>query len=640
MLNKSFKIKILSIFFVPAVALIYFSFYFVSIRYEQLNNTSALMLSSKITKSISKFVHNLQIERGLSAGYIVSKNQSLYKKRLLQQRKLTDQSYKDFLYYVNLQTKEKEKVKQMIYYKNDKNIKKVLCKLHKLKHIRESILQSKMTFKGVMKYYTGIDEQLIEAIHVLSSLFHNKNINPSDIYKLEELKESAGEERAYIYSSLLCKKMYHIELEIIRDLIVAQKQYKNDFLANSSIPDLALYNKIVSYDTELKVEKYRVKFFDRKLSQKDAKQWFAVSSSRINEIESLNIKIINLYLDYVTHINQQAKKSLIITFLLWVLSLGAFLTLLYILNKLIDQEVRLIDDLRVASYAFDAHEAMTVTDPNGKIIRVNKAFTKITGYSPEEVIGKNPRVLKSYKHSEEFYKNMWKDLHTKGYWSDEIYNKRKNGEIYVEKLSITAIKDKNDITTHYIAQFLDITELKSAQKQALYQATHDFLTKLPNKKMMVERLKKEFSRSQRHGFYNSFLFIDLDGFKQINDNFGHQSGDKLLIKVAERLKSCVREEDFVSRIGGDEFAIILLDLGSDYEKSIKNTQIICEKIIEKLTEHFSIDGHTIDITSSIGVRIFPNNIKDINDIINQADMAMYKAKENGKNRFVFYDKIC
>ncbi len=636
--KKSFKFKVFIIFLLPTVALVYFSFYFVSMKFQEMENTSAYMFSAKVTKTISRFIHNLQIERGLSAGYIVSDNKSIYKQKLIEQQKQTDKACKKFLQYIELGSKEKIKINQLTYYKNQQKIKNVLEKLHSIKQIRYEILNSKIDFKNEMNYYNYINNQLIEMINTLTALFYSNLENSSDIYILEKLKESAGEERAYIYSSLLCKKISKMKKNDVIDLIVQQKQYKNTFMANASLKDLVLYNQIVTIKVEKEVKTLRKKFFDNKLNGKDAKEWFKISSLRINELEKLSIKIINVYLKKVAFMNNMAKTSLAITVLLWLLSIISFIILLYILNKLVNNEAKLMDDLRISSYAFDAHEAMTITDPNGIIIKVNKAFTKITGYMPDEVIGKNPRILKSFKHPEEFYKNMWKDLHTKGYWGSEIFNKRKNGEIYVERLSITAIKNKDEITTHYIAQFLDISELKKAQEEAIKRATYDPLTKLPNRKLMMKKLQDEFARAKRHNLVNVFLFIDIDNFKAVNDNYGHIVGDKLLVNMSKRLKSCIREEDYVARISGDEFCIILLDLDSSYEKSAEYTKQICTKILENLLKPFYIDNHKLENSVSIGIKMFPNGTKDIFDIINKADTAMYKAKEQGKGKSVFYDK--
>ncbi len=637
--QKSFKFRIFLIFLLPAIALVYFSFYFISMKYKELNMTSRLLFSSEMTKSISQFVHNIQLERGLSAGYIVTRNSKKYRDELLRQQRITDKTYTKFLAKLDYYSNNKEMPNQLSFYKNKSKIRYVLKQLHLLRDMRNSILNSSIDFKKEMDYYTNINKNLIGIIRTLSSPSLNYNGNSMDIYKLQCLEENAGLERAYVYNLLLSKSFIKKDSKKIEILIIAQENFLKEFLADASLEDISLYNNFVSVGAQKDIQELRNLFFQGKLNAKDAKEWFKVSSKRIDEFNKLSIEIIDVYVKNVSKIHNDAKNALFITLFLWILAISSFLFLIFILNQLIDSEARLLENLRIASYAFDAHEAMTITDPNGTILNVNKAFTEITGYDAREVIGKNPRVLKSFKHPDEFYKDMWRDLHTKGYWSSDIYNKRKNDEIYMERLSITAIKDKKDITTHYIAQFLDISELKKAQEDAAYQAKHDSLTKLPNRSAMIEKLQEELIRARRHNFLNAFLFIDLDIFKSVNDNYGHMVGDKLLFSVAQRFKNSIRKEDYLARISGDEFCIILLDIGNDEEKTSIFVKEICRKILYSLSNPFFINDYKIKISASIGIKVFPQDSDDINDVINGADAAMYKAKSGGKNQSVFYNKL-
>ena len=633
--NLSFKFRVFIIFLVPAIAMLYLTFYFVGIKYDSLNNASSYKLFAEMTKITSSLIHNIQLERGLSTGYIVVKNKKLYKQKLLKQQELSDEAYKRFMQYYDLQKEDKNGINQLILLKNESKIKKFLQKWYFLKEVRDSVLNSSIDFEKTVRYYSYLNSELMKTIYTLTTILVDDDTDPNGIYRLEELKEYAGLERAYIYNQLLSKNITDTKLLEIKSLINKEEEFKKEFLANSSVLYLKLYNKIIDEKLEKNVKYERNLFFKGKLDAKDAKRWFDIDTKRINNFEELSIVILDSYIKSMDIIAYKSKIFLLITLFLWLFSIMSFLLLAYILNKLIDKEARLMEDLRISAYAFDAHEAMTITDPNGIILKVNKAFTYITGYSPSEVIGKNPRILKSYKHSDEFYKNMWLDLHTKGRWSDEIYNRRKNGEIYMEKLSITAIKDNNDITTHYIAQFLDISDLKEAQEKALHQANHDFLTNLPNRKSMMTKLREEFVRAKRHNILNTFLFIDLDGFKSVNDKYGHIIGDKLLQDVSKRFIKCIREEDYLARIGGDEFCIILMEIHDEKE----DVKIISEKILLSLSEPFFIGGHKIHIGASIGIKIFPDDTNDINDVINKADMAMYKAKEQGKNQFVSFSQI-
>ncbi len=311
----------------------------------------------------------------------------------------------------------------------------------------------------------------------------------------------------------------------------------------------------------------------------------------------------------------------------------------FALNKIQEQRIQLRtkDDLRIASYAFDAQEAMTITDINANIIKVNKAFSEITGYSAEEVIGKNPKVLQSSYHKPYFYQQMWQELKETGKWKGEIYNKRKNGNIYPEMLSITAIKDENNITTNYIAQFLDISDIKNAQKEAEYKAQHDNLTNTINREKLLQETEKAFNRGKRTNIQHAFLFLDIDNFKQVNDFYGHKVGDELLIKIALKLKASLRDGDILARLGGDEFAIVAIELDYTESNAVKKATKLVKKIQQIMLEPIIIDSQSFEITFSIGIKLFPNHEKTYLDVVSHADIAMYQAKKSGRNQFAFFN---
>lgn len=311
----------------------------------------------------------------------------------------------------------------------------------------------------------------------------------------------------------------------------------------------------------------------------------------------------------------------------------------YGLEKEENEKLRLEyeEELRIASYSFDSQEAMTITDANANIVKVNSSFTKITGYEKEEVIGKNPKILKSGKHSDEFYQKMWKDLLTYGSWSGEIYNKRKNGEIYPERATITAIKNNMGKTTHYIAQFFDITEIKDTQEKLIKQVQTDSLTGLFNRTVLNDRLSQAIASANRTKNFGALIFIDLDNFKYINDSLGHDIGDLFLIKIANIIKSNSREDDIVIRLGGDEFVILLQNLSSQKTKAIVKVESFANKIRDVLDNPIQINQHhKLTTTSSIGIALFPEKNKCSIDIVKNADSAMYLSKEKGKNRVMFY----
>ena len=288
--------------------------------------------------------------------------------------------------------------------------------------------------------------------------------------------------------------------------------------------------------------------------------------------------------------------------------------------------------LQLAQQVFvNTTEAILVTDANAIIVSVNPAFTDITGFSEQEALGQSPKILKSGKHDDEFYKNMWDTLATEKKWVGEIWNRKKNGELFPEWLSITAIcNDKGEIE-QYVSIFSDITQHKEAEKRVKYQANHDALTGLINRNLFDDRLARTLTISHREHQSFALLFLDLDRFKWVNDTFGHRAGDFLLKETAARLTSATRESDSVCRVGGDEFTIILPHL-----KSGLDAEIIAEKILEKLSHPYLLEQQEIHMSASIGIAVYPEDGVDAEVLYLNADHAMYAAKEAGRNQFSFF----
>ncbi len=279
----------------------------------------------------------------------------------------------------------------------------------------------------------------------------------------------------------------------------------------------------------------------------------------------------------------------------------------------------------------NATEGMTITDASANILTVNPAFTEITGYSAEEVVGKNPRLLQSGRHDKAFYQAMWQSVNTNGHWEGEVWNRNKSGEIYPESLSITAVKDAEGNIIHYTGLFKDITQRKRNENRLHFQAYYDPLTRLPNRILLFERLSQATKQARRNKTKAALLFVDLDLFKQVNDTLGHLAGDKILRRVAERMLRCVREVDTVARAGGDEFLIVLSDIAGK-----KEAALVADKVIEATSRPFFIKGHEAIIGASIGIVIIPDDGDEVVDLLGNADRAMYKAKQGGRNRFHFF----
>jgi diguanylate cyclase (GGDEF)-like protein/PAS domain S-box-containing protein len=276
-------------------------------------------------------------------------------------------------------------------------------------------------------------------------------------------------------------------------------------------------------------------------------------------------------------------------------------------------------------------EGIVVTDSYGTIMQVNSAFTTITGYGAEEAFGKNPRILKSDKHSPAFYEEMWRELTGSGQWAGEIWNRRKSGEAYPEWLTISAVKNQQGKTTNYVSIFHDISELKRQQEALEHQAQHDALTGLPNRVLINDRLEMTLTRMQRHEAKLALLYLDLDNFKHINDGFGHTTGDRLLIELSRRLSGLLRTGDTIGRLGGDEFLILLPEVDH-----IDAVSLVAMRLIESLKQPFHHGEIEFFVTASIGVTIAPDDGSDAVTLIKNADIAMYRAKSLGRNNYQFF----
>ncbi len=290
--------------------------------------------------------------------------------------------------------------------------------------------------------------------------------------------------------------------------------------------------------------------------------------------------------------------------------------------------------LKLAANVFEnINEGILVTDQDGIINMINPAFTLITEYEPNEVIGKSPSILGAGKHSPDFFKEMWKNLKAYGYWEGEIWNKRKNGEVYPQWINISSIKNEAGEANHYVAVFSDISEAKRYEEKLNYLAYHDTLTGLGNRAMLHEGLKQAFFTSYCNNWTTALLYLDLDRFKIINDILGHIAGDVILHEIGKRLKKCVNSDVVVSRVGGDEFAIVL-----PYLKDKLQIVEVAEKILKTISKPFNVEDSELYVSTSIGIALYPSDGEEIESLFSHADIAMYHAKAQGKNNYQFYSQ--
>ncbi|MDO8412391.1 MAG: diguanylate cyclase, partial [Gallionellaceae bacterium] len=288
-------------------------------------------------------------------------------------------------------------------------------------------------------------------------------------------------------------------------------------------------------------------------------------------------------------------------------------------------------NMRMAAKVFESSgEAMMITDAEAYIISINQAFTRLTGYTLEEVQGRNPRMLASGKQDANFYHTMWEALNKEGYWQGEIWDKHKDGHIYPKWMSISTVHDEHGQVSNYISIATDVTARKQAEQRIQFLAYFDVLTDLPNRTLLHDRLEQLVAASHRDNHKFALMFIDLDHFKYVNDSMGHEVGDELLKAVALHLQQCVREGDTVSRIGGDEFIVLLRETENEGAASV------AEKMLALLSSPYDIGDLQISTHASIGISIYPDHGGDADTLTKQADIAMYYAKDKGRNNYQFF----
>ncbi|HEY6093734.1 MAG TPA: EAL domain-containing protein [Gallionellaceae bacterium] len=305
---------------------------------------------------------------------------------------------------------------------------------------------------------------------------------------------------------------------------------------------------------------------------------------------------------------------------------------IYCAARDISERKRIEEELRLASLVLkNSSDGMVVTDADNRIIAVNPAFTSLTGYTFDDVRGKNPRMFKSGRHDAAFYQEMWRELRERGHWQGEVWDKRKNGELHAKWLTINTVRNEQGGVHRYVALFSDITEKKHSEELIWKQANFDMLTGLPNRHMLLDRLLQETHKADRNGLTIALLLIDLDLFKEVNDTLGHIVGDALLQQAALRIAACVRESDTVARLGGDEFTVILSALPES-----NRAETIAQNIISHLSEPFYLGNEVAYVSASVGITLYPGDGKNIEDLMRNADQAMYVAKQQGRGRFSHY----
>ena len=489
---------------------------------------------------------------------------------------------------------------------------------------------------------------LISLLFVLRNIIFNEQKSFFKVQKHKEVYELLNKANKFLlkidnkkrlYSNIceLISESNKIEFSFIFDLSNQEIVAKNGTLKDKLLTQMSQYNdknqnniisKTIKWETNIIVNDFlekRISIFydDAKLLNINSMACFPIK--KFNKV----VGTLAIYSNELGFFDKEVE----------ILFDKLVSDVTHCLEKIEYEEIRLKqeDELRLSSYAFESSEPMIITNDVGEIVKVNQAFCNTMGFAKDEILGKNPRIFKSVHQDKKFGDALWNDLRVKGFWSGEVYNRKANDEIIPLRSTITAIKDKEGKITHFLGQYIDIGEQKDKEKVLEYQATHDNLTGLPNRLLLLDRIEHAITKVVRHKIVGGLIFIDLDNFKEVNDTLGHDIGDALLIMVAKKIKEVIRDEDTIARIGGDEFIVLLDNVGNNKQYAKINITNLAEKIKDALNAITHIEGHINVSTPSIGITLFSDSSVSVKDIIKQADTAMYVAKKQGKNAIEFFD---
>ena len=482
--------------------------------------------------------------------------------------------------------------------------------------ILKNIIYNEQEYFSKIKKHKNIHELLNN-----TNKFLSKTLNKDDLYF--DISELLGDSKSLTFNFI-----YDLEN---RQIIAENGEYKDIIIKHADkFADFSQENiisKTIKRESNIVINDFKaenVSVFYNKANELHINSMATFPIKKFNKV----VAVLILYSNELDFFDSEAE----------ILFDKLVLDITNCLEKIDYEDRRMKQDneLKLSSYAFDSSSPMLITDDKNIIIKVNQAFCKILSYSKDELLGQNPRIFKTAHQDKVLIDKLWNDLKINGTWTGDLYNRKSNGEIIALRATISVIRDENDNITNYLAHYMDISEQKDKEKILEYQATHDNLTGLPNRLLLTDRIERAITKTVRHNIFGGLIFIDLDNFKEVNDTLGHNVGDILLITVAKKLKECVREEDTVSRIGGDEFIVLLDNIGNNIADARRNINFLAEKIKEALNSITHLQGHVNVSTPSIGITLFSDSSASVQDIIKQADTAMYSAKKQGKNTIEFF----
>lgn len=604
----------------PVIAIIWMSGSNIIELRQSVNRLDALNDNITLVTAAGQLVGTLQRERGLSV-LITDTGTERLRSRLVQSRERTNQqliNLKQKLGSVDI-TSETKALHQ--------GLKLATDALGQLPVMRERVDNEQATPDEILQFYTAIirqtNSQLNELARDLSIVSLSREVNAYFI--LNRLRELLGQERVIVGKGLLNGKMSH---EDIRQLAYNAGRQRSLLIGFESQTTVEPGGELSALTTEFRQKLLATRTPNELLQGMDADVWIAKQTQLIATVQDVEQRLITSIKETATSSYESSLNELWRYVIISPLVLLTALFLSWLILRYVRRQIMLADS--VFQYTQDR---ITITDADGRILDVNPAFTRITGYKKREVLGKNPRFLKSGRQGKSFYRSMFQQLIKDGFWQGELWNRRKNGEFYAELASMSAIKNKRGEVQNFVGISSDVTERAFAHKEELeFRTYHDALTGLPNILLVRDRLEHALSLAGRKGDMVVVVSIDVDSFKNINAQFGHAVGDKVIEQLARRLNATIRDGDTVGRLSGDEFLLVIE--GGESELQVNE---VLERIKSELSETITVGSYTMDITVSMGVTAYPQDNNDADTLIRHSSQSLHQAKRNGRDRITWFD---
>ncbi len=661
----SLEARFLLAFSLPLMVIAWMTAFGALERQKVAVNMRELQSLTRVAVQAGALVHRLQIERGMGAGFIGSRGVN-FADALPAAREATDVQAERLLTHLEhfdlpqleIHHRQQDAIRQLSlpdeasgafdtasgrYLITLRGLSGIAEQLQGLPPMRQRIDALAIGHREATDYYTQINLQLHALIIQLAHLSHQSDVQRQLVayHALMMLKELAGLERAAVSHMLASGEFSSDMRRYLLRLAGQQEAFQATFhhLADSAVA--AHLSATLASSNLLALTTFRDTLLDHvadpeqlgpdtpaSLALPLPEQWFAWKSLHIEAIKEVEDALAAAIFTKAQTLKEGARFDLFRYLTLSPLSVAIALLLAYLIIRQLHARLQMADTI------FNhTHDGITVTDSDANILELNQAFSDITGYSRDEVLGKNPRLLQSGHQSEAFYKTLWHQLLTTGTWQGEIWNRRKNGEVYAELLSISAVYDKRGQTQNYVAVFSDITERVSEhQRQLKHSAYHDPLTGLPNRMLLADRLEHALNLSRRNQQSVVVVALDLDNFKTLNERHGHAVGDQVLKILAKRFRLSLREGDTLARLGGDEFTVVIEGLESN-----EQVDLIMQRLQQEACAPLHVGGTTLLCSASMGATRFPEDAGDADILLRHASQALHLAKLNGRNRLQWFD---